>query len=249
MTSLNDGFGSLRFPAPVVDSAADLDPGHDAIVGLLETAINYELGDAWCAIVASLPANHFLKRDNLSTPVGYVSKVEITPQQMTQMKASWPLLSVYRQGEPEFSQFALNGLDVLKQEWSVDYVIGPLHVGHIVKIGAFCVQVARLIKVVLMHGYHPEYLSGARQFIGQFSSIECKSIQGPAVAAAMTDEAGSGYYGMTVQLETIERTVLDGYTDASTFETYTGYVPVGTGTAELMTEVLNDVGFDNETTD
>ena len=252
MGTLNDGFGSTRLPSPVVTEGADLDPGQSSILGLLEAAINSETGDAWRGLMGTLRADVFLSKaipNATGLPVGHASRIEVTPAQMTQYSSGWPLLAVYRQGEPELTPMTLGGLDTLKQEWSVDYVVGPLKAGHIVKLSPFCVLVSRAIMVAIMHGYHPDFRGGAKQFAGEFSNIRVKSIQGPALAASLSEEQGSGYYGMTVVVETIERTVLDGYADANTFETYTGYVPVGTGTAAPMVEIFDTVTMEYGTTE
>lgn len=246
-TSLNDGFGALRFPVATAVEGIELDPGQASLLGLIKAAILAELGDTWTSLLATVDNAHPLNAKGNGTPVGTASLLEVTPQQMTQLLSSWPLLAVYRQGEPEFSQHTLGGYDVMRQEWSVDYVLGPLVAAHIIKLGPFCVAVRNVIKTVLMHGYHPTFRNGARQFFGEFVEVKVKSVQGPGLSASLGEEQGAGYYGLTVVVETTERTVLDGYAATGEFETDTGYVPVGTGTADLMDDVVNTITFDNQT--
>lgn len=248
MASLYGGFGSQRFPAPAVTNAAALDPGHEAILGLIQAALNAELGDAWRAIVATLPAGHFLSRPASIQPVGYATTIETTPQQFTQVKAAWPLLAVYREGEPEMS-WLTTGMRSWKQQWSVDYVIGPIDAAHVNKIGRFAIAVARVINRVITLGYHPDYNSGVCAFFGQFAQIETKSIQGPGVQQSLTEEAGSGYYGLTVTLESIERQIEDGYAATGMVDVDAGYVAVGTATAAPMTEQRTTITIENQTPD
>lgn len=237
------GFGAVRFPAPAVGSAQDLDPGQIAILELLEAAINAELGTAWCSIVATLRDEAKLRQSR--QPVEFASTMELTPQEMTQVVTAWPLLAVYRQGEPEFDQLTLE-YDKLTQQWSVDYVIGPLSAAHKVKIGRFCNSVAKLIWRTLDRGYHSAYKGGARQFLGQFTSIKATGVQGPGVAQSLGEESGSGYYGMTVLVETVEREVYDDVAQEGAFETDTGYVPLGTGTAPPLTAIESTLTLVND---
>lgn len=234
MASLYGGFGAQRFPAPAVTNAALLDPGHEAILGLVHAAINAELGDAWRAIVASLPAGHFLAKPAAIQPVGYATTIETTPQQFAQFKASWPLLSVYREGEPELS-WLTTGMRAWKQRWSVDYVIGPIDVAHVNKIGRFAIAAARVIDRVITLGWHPDYNGGVCAFFGQFAQIETKGVQGPGVQQSLTEESGSGYYGLTVTLESVERQVEDGYAAPGMVDVDACYVAVGTATEDPMT--------------
>jgi hypothetical protein len=247
--SMHNGFGATRFPIPgTIDSAYDVDPGQATILGLVEAAINAELGDAWRKMLGELPNTHPLIRGGSTNPVGVASPLEVTPQQMTQWKAAWPVLAAYRQGEPEFSWLSTERRQ-LKQEWSVDWVIGPLDAGQIIRLGRFTVAVARIVDAVISRGYHPAYKSGARQFFGQFASIETKSVQGPGIAQSLTEESGGGYYGLTVTLESIERDVMDGAAYAGLIDVDNGYVAVGTGTADTLTEIVDSILYENKTPD
>ena len=238
------GFGGQRFPADAVTTAVDLDPGHTAIVGLLEAAINDELADAWAAIVGTLPTDHYLRLFSQIRPVGTASTLEMTPQVMTQYQSQWPVLAVYREGAPRLDWVSLQYRG-WTQDWSVDYVIGPLKAQHLGKVGRFVIAVARVIENTITNGYHPAYLSGARQFFGQFSSIDPIGVMGPGIAQSLTDSEPGGYYGLTVTLRTLERRVETDYASATTFETITGYVPVGTGTADVMTEQYTTITVEN----
>lgn len=238
MTSFNGGFGSLRFPAPSVDSAAQLDPGHEAIIGLLKTAINSELGNAWTGIVAELDADHYLRRKELQ-PVSWTSDLEATPQQLTQFKTEWPILCVYRQGEPELVWLQNSGQS-WKQQWSVDWIVGPLKAAHIHKVGRFAISVARCICRTIDLGYHPNYNHGICCFFGQFVQIDSKGVAGPGIQQSLTEESGSGYYGLTVTLETIEREYEDAVAKVGEINTDTNYVKIGTGTSVPLTEIWVD---------
>lgn len=247
--SMHNGFGATRFPIPdTIESAYDVDPGQATILGLIEAAINAELGDAWLKMLGELPANHPLTRDGSTKPVGTALPFEVIPQHMTQWKARWPVLAAYREGEPEFGWMSTERRQ-LTQQWSVDWIIGPLDAGQIIRLGRFAVAVARIIDAVISRGYHPAYNGGARQFFGQFANIETKSIQGPGIAQSLTEESGGGYYGLTVTLESVEHDVMDGAAYAGLFDVDNGYVAVGTGTADTLTEIVNSIVYENQTPD
>lgn len=257
--SIHNGFGATRFPLPTVTTGAELDPGAESLLRLLEAAINADAGDAWRSVLGILPPGHFLSKYE-NKPVGTASRTEVSIQNMAQFVARWPLLAVYREGEPTFEP-CTTSFGYLVQNWSVDYIIGPLDPGDQKIIGSLCNPIARLIRTVLHHGYHPAYQNGVRQFMGQFSTIGTKAIQGPNVARDLsTGESGVGYFGMTIVVETRERDVLDGYAPIvhapgdetpdvipNSFETVTGYVPAGTGTATVIEEIRNTVNYDNKT--
>lgn len=245
MTSVYGGFGALRLPAPSVVSATELDPGQEAILGLLECAINSELGEAWRGIVSSLPSTHYLVRAGNALPVQYVSSLELTPQQMTQFRAEWPVLAVYREGEPEFGWLSTQ-YRKLTQRWSADWIVGPLSAAHINRIGRFAIAVRNTIELAITYGMHPAFAGGHTQFHGQFSEITCVSSQGPGVSRRLTEESGSGYYGLTVEIETVERMVYDGYASAGAVDVDAGYIRPGTATDTPLTEIWIDVEIENE---
>jgi hypothetical protein len=226
------GFGGLPLPARAVANAANLDPGHEALIGLIETAINSELTATWRAVTAGLEPDHYLLRNNCVKPVGYACAVETTDQQRTQFKAEWPLLSVYREGDPELVYYQ-NGYQSWKQNWSVDWIVGPLKTPHINKIGRLAIAVGRVICCVIDDGHHPDYHNDECQFFGQFAAVKSTSVVGPGVQHSMTEDAGSGYYGLTVTLETIERRFDDA--TAGSYDRY--YIGATTPTADVITSI------------
>lgn len=242
MSSFNGGFGAVRFPAPSVTTGASLDAGHEALLGLLKQAINSELGVAWAATLASLNTDQFV--DGPGTPVCSALPIEATPQQLTQVKAKFPVLCVYREGEPELVWTYGCG-QTWKQKWSVDWILGPVTAAHITKLGRFAVSVARVISRAIDLGYHPDFNSGVCQFFGQFAKVDCVGIAGPGVQQSLTEEAGSGYYGITVTLETEERE----FEDAIAKEGEIGtpfYVPIGTGSvSETVDEIYTTIKVGN----
>jgi len=203
MSSNYGGFGGTKFPAAQVASASELDPGHKSLLGLLETAINSELGDAWASVLARVRDGNFLKQYVGQKPVGSVCDFEPTEQQRTQFKANFPLLAVYREGEPEL--WYPNQYLHQKQTWAVDWILGPVQADQIPQLGRFAIAVGRVICRAIEYARHLDYQEGVCQFQGEFAHIKPVSVNGPGVQRAAAEDAGSGYYGLTVILETWER--------------------------------------------
>jgi hypothetical protein len=198
-----DSFGASRFPLTQGETcAANYDPGQATIIGLLSAAIEACCGDAWRALTASLNNDHFLARSN--NPVGSVLTVQPNSQNLTQVKMAWPVLAVYREGEPTSGFYSID-YNNSTQRWSVDWIAGPFSPDTQRKIGALWVPISNAIRAAIVEGMHPAYQNGAYQFHGQFSEIRWITSAGPAVTQELTTDKGQGYYGGSVILETVER--------------------------------------------
>lgn len=208
MVASLDSFGASRFPLTQGETcAANYDPGQAAIIGLLSAAIEACCGDAWRTLTASLNNDHFLAGS--TGPVGSVLTVPPNPQNLTQVKMAWPVLAVYREGEPTIGLYSIEYTNS-KQRWSVDWIAGPFSPDTQRKIGLFWVQIRNAIFVAIDLGMHPAYQNGAYQFRGQFSEIWPISAVGPAVTQELTTDKGQGYYAGSVILESTERVTYQG---------------------------------------
>lgn len=232
--TIADGFGCTRFPVDpdlVGDAvtAANLDSGQDSIIGLLKAAINADLGAAWDRLVSQMPASHPLRnRNGYDLPVMHTTDSEPIPALTTQTLFAWPLLAVWPMGTPEAFELTMS-LQALRQDWGVGYIMGPLDAAWQRKIGrGFCRLVYRSIQRAIRCGYHPAYQNGQRQFFGQFSEIKTTGCIGPGVVEILDKEKGIGYYGIQVNLQTVERTVQDDFDETDAPYNY-AYVPTGTG--------------------
>lgn len=249
-----DGFGCTRFPVDAAlagddGTAANLDGGQDAIIGLLEAAINADLGDAWQMLVGQLPVSHPLRKDLGAKPVSFTTDSEPIPALTTQLVAGWPLLAVWPTGAPEELWLTMSQ-QALRQDWAVGYIMSPLDVAWQRKIGrGFCRLVYRAIQRAIKWGYHPAYKNGQRQFFGQFSEIKTTGCIGPGVVEILDKEKGIGYYGIQINLQTVERTVQDGLDEVDAPYNY-GYVPQGTGSLkEDWTRTETSATTDNQSAD
>jgi hypothetical protein len=207
--------GGLTFPVAataVTDSLAALDPARHEMAGLLAAAINGELGAPWAKIVATLPTGHILRN---SKPVQDVVELEPDATTLGTRRTGWPLLAVYRQGKATVT-WKFEARQTRTQRWNVDYVLGPLALDDVRKVGDILTAAGSVIGYVLMHGYyggHPSasppvaaYGTGIPWAI-PVSSVHLVGQSGPGYAKAegMGGEA-KDYYGITFEVETTEVT-------------------------------------------
>lgn len=248
--SINGGYGALAFPLALTGTtshAEQLDPGQAAIGGLLKAAINAELGAAWQAICNRLEPGHHLNRVPGRLPVADVTDMEPSPAVLGQKYATWPILAVYREGEPRREPLNLVQRKTI-QRWAVDYVIGPLDAGDQARVGKFAQVVGSVINRVIEEGWHPAYQSGRRQFHGQFMRIDVVGQMGPGVARVLGDEKGNGYYGLSILLQTEERTARTvGHASDIANKYYPAFAAAPAGTATTGIQIAES--YNNKTPD
>lgn len=229
MEALVGEFGDLDFPVTtsITTTLTPLDPARERLTALFKAAINAELGTAWTTVTNTLDSGHALYG---TSPVQDTLELAPSPAVMTQRKPAWPLMCVYRSGKATLEPFTMH-IDRIVQEWTVDYILGPLDVGDLRKVGDVCIAVAKIIRAVIRRRGHASYDSGALQFFpdkGGLGAIELKSSEGPGQASFAGDESGTLYYALTMTLETVEHLTDDadefGAFDAIDFE-----VGVGSG--------------------
>lgn len=246
MVASIDSFGGSRFPLEVssaIDSAALYDPGLASIVGLVTAAIEANCGDAWRALVAQLDVTSFIAES--TAPVGSVLTVIPSPHNLTQAKRSWPILAIYREGEPTCEHKSFD-YPICRQRWSVDWIVGPLGPDTQRKIGHMWVPIRNSIFSAINLGTHPAYLDGAYCFHGQFVEIWPVTAAGPAVTDSLGVEKGYGYFGGSVILESVERTTYQNDAAATGFDGG-AYLTPNDGYGDAATSSLVTVGFENKT--
>ena len=243
-----DSFGASRFPLAAVDGCAiNLDPGLEAIASLLCAAVEADCGNSWRKIISELEANSFLAES--TGPIGSVLTMIPTPQNCTQMKSTWPVLAIYREGEPVVGSYSLDYRN-LTQRWSIDWICGPLGPDTQRKVGHFWVKVRDSMLNAIIQGMHPAYDSGKYQFHGQFAEIWPTDSAGPAVSDTLTTEKGAGYFGGMIIIQTIERQTFQNNVSAteSDFDG-SAYLTPNDGYGDKATGADVVVNFENKTPD
>jgi hypothetical protein len=253
MAASIDSFGASRFPltpSGAIKSAADYDPGLASIIGLLCAAIEANVGAAWRAMVSQLDETS--KYTDANRVIGSVLTVIPNSQNLTQVsvkvpgaQTAWPLLAVYRSGVASYD-WKTTDYRFRRQEWSVDYILGPLGPDTQRKMGHFVVQVLNSIVEAITLGFHPAYMGGAYQFYGQFSSIDVLTSEGPAVAHVTPTDDGAGYFGGSAILESVERMA---YQSGATSDTFNAgaYTTTNDGYGTASPVAVVDVDFGNKT--
>ena len=222
MVDSYDSFGSSRFPLSITvggspaTSAAQYDPGADAMVAFFRAVIEADCGAAWRQLVGQLDETSFLNIID-AAPVGDSITVEPSPENLTQRKEGWPLLAVYREGEP-LTKERTTEYQCRTQNWAVDWVIGPLGVDTQRRVGSFVVQIENAITAALWHGYHPAYQGGVKQFVGIFSEIEVLSSSGPGHSDTVGLDKKTGYFGGSLVIQTVERMTFQSGATQADFE-------------------------------
>lgn len=207
MRELADTFGGLKLPiattAPGNEGLAGQDPARKVLLNLFADAINYELGPIWTKVVATFGAGHDLSG---SSPVNYRLELPPTPNVLEQVKVTWPLLALHRDGQGEYSDFTLV-VRKLVQQWQLHYILGPLGIEDLRRVGDACMMAGKVVDAVIRNRGHVAYENGAAQFgvgKGALSSVYLRSHEGPGQAALIGDEKNVLYWAITLKLETTE---------------------------------------------
>jgi hypothetical protein len=218
--SLYEGFGGLALPvdaADVTTTLTPLDPARAVLSGLFRAAINAELGPAWTKATAGTPLAS-------SSPVQDVLEIPPTADKMKQRVAGWPLLCVYRDGDGVCEEHTLNGgVERLTQPWTVDYILGPVDIADLRKLGDVFQAVVKIVRLCIRRRGHEAYQGGALQFFpGQLpdgdvplfprssllGAVSLKGYSGPPTYQARFAGSDSGtiYHAISLRLETVEYT-------------------------------------------
>lgn len=136
------------------------DTGRDVLLALFKAALNAELnqtsanGDAWTNAVTGTP---------LAGTLPVQDELAMMPDAdlVLQRKCAWPLLCVYRDGEPwAVEEFSL-GRAKLTTRMHVDWILGPLDIASRYKLTSFMQRAAKVITLTCWEGGHPQYRASA----------------------------------------------------------------------------------------
>jgi hypothetical protein len=240
VSSIFNGWGAFHLPLSGVEwpeGASNLDTGIATLTALISQAITSEMQTAWSTVVAGLPETSKLKT-NCERVVGSTIDLPPEPQQLTQTGYAWPLLAVYRSGDPE-DNWMTTEIRSSKQEIHVDWILGPMDIASQRRFRGFLLAFLATVREVVRQGRHPDYDGGNRQFSGVFYSLRVLGAS-HGIAQGLGTDGGGGYYAASVRLEAVERELETA--GGSHVEFDLGYVTAENATGEDL------VGIDVEVT-
>lgn len=234
MDSLWIKVGGARMPLQahdIDDSALSfeaLDPTIGVFAGLLEAAIEAELGTttgSWAKICSALPTGHRLLGS--ADPVGSVWRMAPSAEAIKQIKFTWPLLAVWREGDVEFEQKTMM-VEQARTRFNALWTLGDLEADLGLKIAGVLGYVGQVMANTVKRGRHPAYDSGTQQYgtdRGDLIGAYPVSIQAGRARFPDSDDSDSGIWGTTLVFEVLERvTDLDEGADD-----FGGTISVGVG--------------------
>lgn len=207
--SLFQRFGALELPLSDSATLLDTDPVRDVLLGLFEAAINAELGPAWRRVTGGLANTQIDKTNPVSKTYGFEPRQEL----LQQLKAGFPFLALHRSGTAQHESHTLES-DKLTQPWTLHYILPPLALDDLHRVGNVFQAVAKLIALVVRHRSHPAYEDGATQFFGNLAPDEPGTVaqlgslrvvsheMGPAVFSEGKDAVV--YPALQIELESVE---------------------------------------------
>lgn len=228
---ITNGFGAVRFPLTVPtfkDGAFDVDVGLNTLTQLIATAVNAEFRATWLRAMDSLPETSKI-RGTCRKPVGSTFNEPPEPSQLTQTTLTWPILAVYRTGDPEDFELTLCHR-ATRQTIHADWILGPLSVAEQKRMRGFLTAFLALVREVVRYGRHPAFDGNVRQFAGSFHSLQMTGASGPGIARMLDTDQGGGYYAVSAHLEAVEREC--NTSGGSSVELGLGYVTDETATAD-----------------
>jgi len=204
--SLYQKLGGLELPVMAGDvstTLTPLDPGRDLLLDLFASAINSELSDAWNVVVSTLgTASPYYGK----SPVEYKLPEEPTESVLTQLKTSFPILALHRNGTATYEGQTMEVVKLV-QPWKLYYILGAVDVIGLRKLKDVCVAVAKIVSLVIRQRGHRSYQDGALQFFSDtsaFTSIRTVSHEGPDQAVYAGDKSSVIFWAIEINLETTE---------------------------------------------
>lgn len=206
--------GDTEFPAQLEDMPDGVlyqafDPARDMLLDLFKTAINQEVAHSTSGTPATTSPWHVATAPTKLAgvmPVADVFWETPSPDIMRETQFKFPLLCLYREESRSMEQTLAR--DCIRTTWGLDYILPPLSVDDLRRIGGVMNAARMIVDLVVREGGHPAYNSGTLQFDegrGRFSRIEVENTK--VGAATFSQQPDSAIYRMLhVQLATIELT-------------------------------------------
>lgn len=203
--SLYQQLGAMALPTKSSDvdstdlTLAPLDPARDLMLALFSAALIAELGPAWNVVAAAVPSL-------VGVPVvADTWPGEPSTEIVLQRKCKFPCLFLSRSGPGTFSYVTL-ARKQKSQKWGLHYIISPVDVGDLRKVGDILTRASATILHTIERGGHPAYQSGAKALstVG-LDALEIDNDQaGQARFAA--DPASPLYHSLSCELTSLEST-------------------------------------------
>lgn len=228
MPSLNASIGATSFPLDpndYDDTLAPLDPARDAILALFKDAINAELGTVWTQTAAG-------------TPLAAAAVVADTwpglpePEVVTQRKCAFPCLFFGRDGQGTVEEYSL-AADRLSQQWGLHYILSPLDIGDLRKLGDILIGVVKAVVLTIDAGGHPAHQDG-RLVLYENGLTTMRMLNYQAGRARFAEE-GPVYLAVSMTLETTE---ISAASEASEAPLTGASFGLGTGNSEGVIDPL-----------
>jgi len=207
--SMYERFGLPALPLDADDFSgtfAGLDPARDILLDFFAAVLNEELKPAaistvtdtvWGKIVASTKFEG-------KSPVEFKLPHPPGRETLTQIRADFPMLAVYRDGTGEFDEYTIHQ-DRLSQPWRADYVLGTLDLAERRQVADVLPMVAKLITLAIRSGKHEAYNGGVGKLgqngAGLHSIGGTRYTMGPAQFSSDDDAV---YWGLSYEFRTIE---------------------------------------------
>lgn len=212
--ALESRWGGIVFPLVAGDLDANgqlysvADPARDRLIALLNAALTAELDAVWdvAKVGTALAGANVVASTIYREPDQGLLRSNAT---------AWPLLAVYRTGEPQEYEWFTTSYRMITSTWRVDYILGPLNEADMRRLGGMLELVPRVVADVVWSRGHSSYESGTQQFgLGKgdlagidiarhradFASFseEDKGLQIPVVAIELTvQEIEEPHYSAT----------------------------------------------------
>ncbi len=197
--------GGISLPVPpIVDSLHEADPLLSTLLPLMRAAINAELGGDSDTIVAGSPWATASAGTELAgtLPVSDLSWRPPTSAHLREAQKLWPLLSIYRTGERETSDYSTEASSA-DSTLELHYIMSPLTAAGVQRLAGALPIVARVVRRVLTNAGHPAYMSGASvlrdEALGLVTiGIDAQVQYGPA--AIGSDGSGAEFWACSIPL-------------------------------------------------
>jgi len=194
--------GGLSLPLRAADfdgTFTSVDPARQRMLALFKAAITHELTPVWDRATANCSAL-FDK-----APVQDTLELEPTPRVLTDRKTDFPLLVLHRIGRGEWFEHTID-MDRRDQDWRLYYILPPLKVEDLRRIGDVCLIVAEVVRRTIRNHGHVAYENGALQWFGDETGIGSIKIKAQNIGQApfAEDDNAPLYHMLVLEIATQE---------------------------------------------